>query len=159
MLTSRLCPDKIVCAGAPAVVSTIHLPENSVLCIAATDQYIFAGLGSGRIRCIDANSLKTVKDLDGHIGSVLSLTIVDHPCRRWLVSASADSTVRIWDLRILQPLWTLFSPLEIGDVLSVTYLHERLVYGSQSCAILVSPGRPSRHYSLISHTTSVGRRP
>ncbi|KAL7005333.1 hypothetical protein EMMF5_005170 [Cystobasidiomycetes sp. EMM_F5] len=123
----------------PQLVSTVTLPESSVLCIAQVGDYIFAGLGSGIIRCIDASTLRTKCDLVGHAGSILSLCGVELPKRKWLISASADSTVRIWDSRRLQLLWAVLPPPElVGDILSVTYMNDRVVLGCQSCAILVN---------------------
>lgn len=120
-------------------LSSLELPETSALCLAHNDKHIFAGLPSGQIRVWQTNSLKVQAELEGHTRSVLSLLHVQEGNNSWLISASADSTVRIWDSRSLKPLWSIPPPHDgFGDALSVAYMHGRIVMGSQSCALLVS---------------------
>ena len=132
--------------ASPKLISTINLPEPSALCLARTSDYIFAGLPSGTIRCFSAKSLHAERDLCGHEGSVLSLICVDIGRHHWLISASADSTVRVWDAKKLKCLWSIFPPHEAtGDILSVAFINGRIVYGTQSCALMVRarPRKPA----------------
>lgn len=138
------------CQG-PKLVSSIRLPESSALCLARSETHIFAGLASGVIRVWLASNLQHKCDLVGHSSSVLGLAYVDdddqHRSHRCLVSASADSTVRVWSVTALKPLWTIFAPSEsVGDILSLTVSAGRIVFGTQSCAILVRPRHTRRHF-------------
>lgn len=82
--------------------------------------------------------MKHHTDLEGHQGSVLALLYVNNERVHIILSASADSTVRGWDAKTLKPLWTITPPNEsFGDILSLAFLDGRIVFGCQSCAILV----------------------
>lgn len=51
----------------------------------------------------------------------------------------------MWDAKKLKCLWSIFPPHEAtGDILSVAFINGRIVYGTQSCALMV------RSYALIS---------
>lgn len=120
-------------------ISSLSLPESSALCLAHNDKYIFAGLPSGHIRVWHSNTLKVQADLVGHTRGVLALLYVEEGRNSWLISASADSTVRVWNGRTLKPIWTIHPPHDgFGDVLSIAYHSGRIVFGCQSCALLVS---------------------
>lgn len=119
----------------PTVISKIKAPE-AILCLAETSDFLFAGLPSGSIRVWHTWDLQLQGDVFAHRGSVLSLLY--NESKQWLISASSDSSVRIWHSRTLQPLWTIGSYSEgIGDVFSLACIGNRVIWGTQSCTILV----------------------
>lgn len=136
-------------------MSTIRLPESSALSIAQTAKYVFAGLPSGSIGVWRTSNLQHQRDLQGHTGSVLALQTVTDLKKTWLVSASADSTVRVWDANTCKPLWQIFPPTDgFGDIFSVAHSGNRIVFGTQSCALLVS--ETIRHITSAKHRLTVG---
>lgn len=142
MTKPQLRPDDCICLSCNAEpqrpLSSLTLPESSALCLAHNDKYIFAGLPSGLIRVWDTNTLKLRGDLVGHARSVLALLYVQEGRNSWLISASADSTVRVWNAATLKPIWKIRPPHDgFGDVLSIAYADRRIVFGCQSCALLV----------------------
>lgn len=71
----------------------------------------------------------------------MALLVVTELRKNWLISASADGTVRVWDSKTLKPLWSIFTPTDgFGDALSLAYFDNRVVFGFQSSAIMVSYG-------------------
>jgi len=98
---------------------TRHIPnahDRSLhsLCLHNTEATMFTGSRDHAIKVWDLRSCQSVGQLDGHLGSVTCLALDD---RRLLSGGgfnrgpgdvevlSTDSTLRMWDLRMMKPLW------------------------------------------------------
>lgn len=68
--------------------------------------FIISGGESGKLTIYDAETGQSVGDFHGHTNDVLAVAV--SPDNRYLVSGSSDQTVRLWDLRSLQNLLTIF---------------------------------------------------
>ena len=94
---------------------------------------------TGEVRILDAGSAREVWSLQGH---TLNVTDADFsPDGRRLVTASADRTVRIWDLAVGQ------ETLKLGgdpDVTTVRFVSggRRLIGGSMDRTIRVWDATP-----------------
>lgn len=71
--------------------------------IKVNEKYVAAGSEDTTIK-VHVNELEKVVDLLGHSGPILGLDITPG---NWLVSASGDGTVRIWDIAEQKVLKTL----------------------------------------------------
>ncbi|KAK9467574.1 hypothetical protein V1512DRAFT_237272 [Lipomyces arxii] len=109
--------------------------SSSVLSLAVSANYIFAGTGGSEIQVFDLETYQKIKTLRGHGGSVLSLHVC--PSKSLLFSAGSDSILKIWDIELLQELYTIYSVFDIGDIFAVTYSEvlETVFLGSQNASI------------------------
>ncbi|KAK7689745.1 hypothetical protein QCA50_006384 [Cerrena zonata] len=105
----------------PHLFHSLYHKTNSVLSLCADDKYIYSGSQGDDILVWDKSTFSLKTTLRGHTGSVLALEYA--PERRWLFSASGDSTVRVWSttthtlLFILNPHFDTDS----GDIFSLAW--------------------------------------
>ncbi|VFM98284.1 MAG: WD40 repeat [Candidatus Kentron sp. G] len=71
---------------------------------------VISGAGNGHLASFDVASGRKRNDFIGHTGDVWA--IAPSPDGRWLVSGSADQTVRLWEIATGKPLLTLFPTLD-----------------------------------------------
>ncbi|BFZ58417.1 hypothetical protein PYCC9005_005479 [Savitreella phatthalungensis] len=105
---------------------------SSVLSVAVSAGVIFAGLQDGRILEYDDDTYTCIRELR-HDGPVLSL-VVSHAR---LISSAGDSTVKVWDLlnRSREPILTVYSVYDVGDIFSTACDGDRLWIGCQNTSI------------------------
>ncbi|KAF9778662.1 Zn-dependent exopeptidase [Thelephora terrestris] len=124
-------------ATPPRLFHSIHQPNSSILCLAATESYIFGGRQSGDILVWDRNLYSKKTTLKGHEGSVLAMEYAI--VKKWLISSSADSTVRVWDTVGLAPFYVLDPYLQpdAGDIYSLAWSQSRetVYFGCQNTSI------------------------
>ncbi|EJF61051.1 Zn-dependent exopeptidase [Dichomitus squalens LYAD-421 SS1] len=121
----------------PTLLHTLHQEHSSVLSLAADDRNIYTGSQDGQICVWDKHTFKLRAVLSGHTGSILALEYA--PEKRWLFSASGDSTIRVWNTRSLNPLHILHPHLETdsGDLFSLAWCphSQTLYFGCQNTSL------------------------
>ncbi|KAK9477873.1 hypothetical protein V1514DRAFT_282087 [Lipomyces japonicus] len=117
--------------------SLIHKWQHSksILSLAASEHYLFAGTDCNEILVFDTDSYEQKAVLTGHGGSVLCLDVCN--ARSLLFSGATDSILKIWDTETLQELYTIYSVFDIGDIFAVLYSPalETVFFGSQNASI------------------------
>ena len=136
--------------------------DSSVLAIAASDQYIFAGTHDGEILIWSLDSFQLVTRIQAHKRSVLSLFLTpatnatssdtgpsdsspDSPPDntpsplqgQLLVSSAGDATISIWSPTTFQRLYEIYSTYDTGDIFSIAYSvqHQTVYIGAQDTTI------------------------
>lgn len=123
--------------GPPVLLHELQHDQTSILSIAADGRYIYSGSQARDIFVWDRISLRIKATLRGHTGSVLALETCEE--KKWLFSASGDSTVRIWSTETLAILYVVVPHLDTdsGDIYSLTYSPKlcTLYFGCQNTSI------------------------
>ena len=114
-LTASLSPTP---STQPRLVHSLYSPQNSVLSLASDHAYVYSGSQSPDISVWDKNTWKLVANLVGHTESVLVLVYAED--KKWLLSASGDSTVRVCNF--FTPLTVSISYFGRYGLLSHSYL-------------------------------------
>ncbi|KAJ9066626.1 hypothetical protein DSO57_1007700 [Entomophthora muscae] len=99
---------------------TLSHSADSVLAVAASKTFLFAGAQSGVIKVWDRTTFLTVKILEGHTRCILCLIL--SPDQKLLFSGSGDGTVRVWDAESHCLKYVLRTSPHVGDILSLAYL-------------------------------------
>ena len=91
----------------PRLIHSLYSPQNSVLSLAFDHAHVYSGSQSTDISVWDKTTWKLNKNLVGHTESVLVLVYAED--KKWLLSASGDSTVRVrnFDTFFLFPSYML----------------------------------------------------
>ena len=134
--------------------------RTSILSIAADGRYIYSGSQARDIFVWDRTSLRIKATLRGHTGSVLALETCEE--KKWLFSASGDSTLRIWSTETLAILYVIVPHLDTdsGDIYSLTYSPKlsTVYFGCQNTSIqwldLSNISTPSGATALRAQETS-----
>ncbi|ERE80400.1 F-box/WD repeat-containing protein 11 isoform X2 [Cricetulus griseus] len=127
--------------------------NRGVCCLQYDDDKIICGLRDSCIKIWDKTSLKCLKVLTGHTGSVLCLQY-EEPV---IVTGSSDSTVKVWDVNTGTVLNTLIHHKEA--VLHLRFSNGLMVTCSKDCSIAVwnmaSATDITLHSVLIGHLAAV----
>lgn len=67
------------------------------LCFDAEEKCVISGAMSGAIRVFDLNEGKLVRSLNGHLVNTCSISY--HPYGEYVASGSADTSMKVWDVR------------------------------------------------------------
>ena len=110
--------------------------QASILSLLISESKIFAGTQDGDLLVWSLDTYELLGTTRAHRGSLLSLYL-SHD-RKLLFSSGGDALVNIWDTNTLQPLYSIWSNYDIGDVFCVVYSPElQTVYlGAQNTSIL-----------------------
>ncbi|GME23672.1 Beta-Ala-His dipeptidase [Neofusicoccum parvum] len=109
--------------------------DKSILALAASAEYIFAGTEGGEILVYSLETYGRVAIIEGHRGSVLGLCLSqDH---QLLLSSAGDRIVNVWNTRTFAREYSIYSAYDIGDVFCVSYSCAlRTIYlGAQNTSI------------------------
>ncbi|ODV91090.1 hypothetical protein CANCADRAFT_2807 [Tortispora caseinolytica NRRL Y-17796] len=138
-------PAEACSSDTPHRVSTWN-HNSSILSLAYTDSYVFAGCQTGEIHVLDLHSYSSVATLRGHTSSVHSLCINNS----YLISGSSDSLIMIWNIATLTLEYTVYSIFDIGDIFAICPIGEYIYFGSQNASIQwFSISRPSYKISSL----------
>ncbi|KAI0623739.1 beta-Ala-His dipeptidase [Pyrenophora tritici-repentis] len=109
--------------------------DKSILALAVSPRYIFAGTQGGEILVYSLDTYERRSVIHAHKGSVLGLCLSQD--RNWLFSSAADPIVNVWCTSTFKHLYALWSPYDIGDIFCVAYssYHRAVYFGAQNTSI------------------------
>ncbi|KAF9697506.1 hypothetical protein EKO04_004354 [Ascochyta lentis] len=109
--------------------------DKSILALAVSQQYIFAGTQGGEILVYSLDTYERRRVIHAHKGSVLGLCLPHD--QQLLFSSATDPIVNVWCTSGFAHLYALWSPYDIGDIFCVAYssLHRTLYLGAQNTSI------------------------
>ncbi|KAK7705960.1 hypothetical protein SLS57_009877 [Botryosphaeria dothidea] len=109
--------------------------DKSILALAVSAEYIFAGTEGGEILVYGLETYGRVAIIEGHRGSVLGLCLSQD--QQFLFSSAGDRIVNVWNTRTFTREYSIYSAYDIGDVYCVSYSCAlRTVYlGAQNTSI------------------------
>ncbi|KAK4112237.1 glutathione degradosome [Canariomyces notabilis] len=125
--------------------------DGSVLAIAVSDRYIFAGTSKGEIVVWSLGTYQLVQTIQAHKRSVLCLLLSDDD--KYLFSSACEPIIGVWCPKSFGRLYEIYSTYDVGDVFSVAYSVQRetLYLGTQTQDIqwvgLKDPARRVSHDS------------
>ncbi|KAK3333005.1 hypothetical protein B0T19DRAFT_114823 [Cercophora scortea] len=137
------CPD-----AAPDQLHQLK-HNGSVLALAVSDRYIFAGTSKGEITVWSLSTYQLVQTIQAHKRSVLCLFLTDD--YKYLFSSACEPTINVWCPKTFARLYEIYSTYDVGDVFSVAYSaqHETIYIGTQTQDIqwvnLKDPSRRVTH--------------
>ncbi|KAK0628780.1 hypothetical protein B0T17DRAFT_489646 [Bombardia bombarda] len=139
------CPD-----SAPEQLQELK-HDGSVLAIAVSDDYIFAGTSKGEIAIWSLGTYQLVQTIQAHKRSVLCLFLTEDS--KYLFSSACEPIVSVWCPKTFNRLYEIYSTYDVGDVFSVVYSPQRetVYFGTQTQDIqwisLKDPARRVAHDS------------
>lgn len=139
------CPD-----SAPKQLQELQ-HDGSILSIAVSDEYIFAGTSKGEIAVWSLGSYQLVQTIQAHKRSVLCLYLTSD--NKYLLSSACEPIINIWCPKTFARLFEIYSTYDVGDVFSVVYSPQRdtVYFGTQTQYIqwvsLKDPARQVSHDS------------
>ncbi|CAE7211194.1 hypothetical protein PTT_14905 [Pyrenophora teres f. teres 0-1] len=109
--------------------------DKSILALAVSSRYIFAGTQGGEILVYSLDTYERRSVIHAHKGSVLGLCLSQD--RNWLFSTATDPIVNVWCTSTFKHLYALWSPYDIGDIFCVAYssYHRAVYFGAQNTSI------------------------
>ncbi|KAJ4299224.1 hypothetical protein N0V90_004468 [Kalmusia sp. IMI 367209] len=109
--------------------------DKSILSLAVSLQYIFAGTQGGEILIYSLDTYEQRRTIEAHRGSVLSLSLSQD--QTLLFSSATDPIVNVWCTSGFNRLYALWSPYDVGDIFCVAYssYHKTLYLGAQNTSI------------------------
>jgi di- and tripeptidase len=105
--------------GAPPELFHRVQHDSSILALAVSDQYIYAGTQDGEILVWSLGSYELVARIQAHKRAVLCL-FLSHD-GKLLFSSAGDAIVNAWCPRDLKRIYHIYSTYDVGDVFSVAY--------------------------------------
>ncbi len=121
--------------------------NSSILALAVSDKYIYAGTQDGGILAWSLASYELVVRIQAHRRAVLCLYLSQDG--RLLFSSAGDAIVNAWCPNDLTRLYHIYSTYDVGDVFSVAYStqFETAYFGAQNtsiqwCSLKDSTSRP-----------------
>jgi di- and tripeptidase len=93
--------------------------DRSILSLAVSESYVYAGSQSGEILIWSIETYQRVATLKGHGGSVLSLCL--SPEHKLLFSSAGDAIIQVWHSETFENLHTIYSTFDVGDVFCVAF--------------------------------------
>ncbi len=122
--------------------------NSSILAVAVSDQYIYAGTQEGEILAWSLDSFELALRIQAHKRAVLCLYLSQEG--RLLFSSAGDAIVNAWCPRNLRHLYHIYSTYDVGDVFSVAYStqFQTAYFGAQNtsiqwCSLKDSSSRPT----------------
>jgi len=109
--------------------------DKSILAIAISSQYIFAGTEGGEILVYSLDTFERRRVIRAHKGSVLGLCLSQD--QKLLFSSATDPMINVWCANALGHVSALWSPYDAGDFFCVAYssLHQTIYLGAQNTSI------------------------
>jgi di- and tripeptidase len=122
--------------------------DSSILAVAVSTQYIYAGTQEGEILAWCLNSYELALRIQAHKRAVLCLFLSQDG--KLLFSSAGDAIVNAWCPKFLNRLYHIYSTYDVGDVFSVAYStqFQAAYFGAQNtsiqwCSLKDSASRPT----------------
>lgn len=122
--------------------------DSSILAVAVSDQYIYAGTQEGEILAWSLDSYELALRIQAHKRAVLCLFLSQDG--KLLFSSAGDAIVNAWRPKNLKRLYHIYSTYDVGDVFSVAYStqFQTAYFGAQNtsiqwCSLKDSASRPT----------------
>ncbi|CAL1713399.1 unnamed protein product [Somion occarium] len=144
--------------GHPHLFHSLYHKTNSVLSLSADEKYVYSGSQGDDVLVWDKSTFSLKTTLRGHTGSVLALEYASE--RKWLFSASGDSTIRVWSTETHAPLFILHPHFDTdaGDLFSLAWSSSSstLYFGCQNTSLqwftfLPNLGHPPHQQGAPTH--------
>ena len=118
----------------PVLFHQLH-HSSSVLALAVSEDFIFAGTQDGEISVWSLEALELVQKIQAHKRSVLALFLT--PDQSLLFSSAGDAIVSVWCPKGLRRLYEIYSTHDVGDIFCVAYSkqHDTVYMGAQNTTI------------------------
>lgn len=127
--------------------------ERSVLSLAVSSKYVFAGSQTGEILIWSIETYQLVASPKGHSGSVLCLCLPSE--QTMLFSSAGDAIIQVWNAETFENLYTIYSTFDVGDVFCVAFSTslQTAWFGAQNTSIqwYNLQSKDERRPSLTSH--------
>jgi di- and tripeptidase len=109
--------------------------DSSILALAVSDHYIYAGTQEGEILVWSLASYELVVRVQAHKRAVLCLFLSQDG--KLLFSSAGDAIVNAWCPKTLKRLYHIYSTYDVGDVFSVAYSSQlqTAYFGAQNTSI------------------------
>ncbi|KAI5790462.1 WD40-repeat-containing domain protein [Pyronema domesticum] len=109
--------------------------DRSILSLAVSEKFIFAGSQSGEILIWSIDTYQLVATLKGHSGSVLCLCLATEGSL--LFSSAGDAIIQVWNADTFENIYTIYSTFDVGDVFCVAYSStlQTAWFGAQNTSI------------------------
>ncbi|KAF2198426.1 glutathione degradosome [Delitschia confertaspora ATCC 74209] len=109
--------------------------DKSILALAVSSKYIFAGTQGGEILVFNLDTFERRATIQGHRGSVLGLCLSQD--QNLLFSTATDPIVNVWSTETFLRLYALYSTYDVGDIFCVAYssYHQIVYLGAQNTSI------------------------
>jgi di- and tripeptidase len=109
--------------------------DSSILALAASDEFIYAGTQEGEILVWSLASYELVIRIQAHKRAVLCLFLSQDGSL--LFSSAGDAIVNVFDPKTLKRVYHIYSTYDVGDVFSVAYSaqFETVYLGAQNTSI------------------------
>lgn len=121
--------------------------HSSILALAVSDKYIYAGTQDGEILAWSLGSYELVLRIQAHRRAVLCLHLSQDG--KLLFSSAGDAIVNAWCPYSLKRIYHIYSTYDVGDLFSVAYStqFETAYFGAQNtsiqwCSLKDSQSRP-----------------
>lgn len=111
--------------------------DSSVLALAVSDDYIFAGTHNGEIAVWSLGSYELVHTIQAHKRTVLCLFLSTTGDSPLLFSSAGDAVISVWCPKTFKRLYEIYSTFDVGDMFSVAYSaqYETVYMGAQNASI------------------------
>lgn len=111
--------------------------EESVMAVAVSDKYIFAGTHTGQISVWSLATFELVHRFQAHKRHCEKLLLAETPTRPILISTAGDAIVSVWCPNTFERLYEIYWLDHIGDVFSCAYSKDldTLYIGAQNRSI------------------------
>ncbi|KAH8722852.1 hypothetical protein GQ44DRAFT_774634 [Phaeosphaeriaceae sp. PMI808] len=109
--------------------------DKSILALAVSSQYIFAGTQGGEILVYSLDTYQQQRVIRAHRGSILGFCLSQD--KALLFSSATDPIVNVWCTSTFRHLYALWSPYDVGDIFCVAYssYHQTIYLGAQNTSI------------------------
>ncbi|KAF2030462.1 glutathione degradosome [Setomelanomma holmii] len=122
-------------AGKVPVLAHRMKHDKSILALAVSSQYLFAGTQGGEILVYSLDTYERRRVIHAHKGSVLGFCLSQD--QKLLFSSATDPIVNVWCTSSFRHVYAFWSTHDVGDIFCVAYssYHQTVYLGAQNTSI------------------------